>query len=1388
MTTTNIPREAPENLVQNPKTVNIHGLLKSAIEREFGSPMNPVRFDSYKKQINEIQNRITIHMYDLKWENPIDWNDVTDEMIESEAQRDTIIERLNYMSRNLILWRKRATERALELFPSLPDLNNWLSILRSEIMLLDEDKLQNLSIRTSRMKQFIYRILPDLRAVPSAEMRKFEILFHDKENYFDIDWLKKLERIFSNYNRYSQSPSGDDISFILSGYKSVSDARKKDILMGLWVTLTIKDAYHEFGLIDDVFLRTFAQKEWDWFFHELPDEKKDAFIRTLSYNESQVLGPKDLSPTKLTEIFMSDKKRARLSTEISRAIGIDVPERDIGGSDILSEIRQEKKKEAEMLWKLDEDRGDSENYELHDAFVDKMERVMRGRSGLSRWEHIEKLKQAWSVIQFTHGNTTQFVKLIRFQDDNGFPLETKIVWEYGIELQGFSISDGRVFNAEHFTSSYDTFARFLWDQKEIKILTAQEFETLFTQDESEFSKGEKFFDARTLKSDPITKENIGKKIDLLDGAGSAFWFERGTCFIAPSYNTETWNISTDEIWRIENIHDDMVDLMDAWWYTLAKNIPLSDVYETLSNSEWFKRIYKIESDADMVHSLQEFDLDSSAVIEWWKLLQKYKDDHNHEVKKEITCFKSESGEHIRIESFDNWIVKFGEFNEWEKEKLKKHAEKNGYDKVVKSYYDWTAMSYPAFLKYLAKNKLKATTKDVIVPGSDHHWHEEHHHPPHAHTEWSFFKRLMMMQNPASIWKGFEMIYHSIEHTLEKWAKLDAARFAMGTASFLGLPDSVSAQIYADIVDGSKEIIEKYEKKIFGLPGPRGREKCIHIVHNRDSRPEEVMSAVNYMIKSYGHLYAEDIKHYQPIVNKANIESADPWYFAFFDALVMTTKVGDLKHWRKEAYNKAIGEMWTPEDHENEPTEEQLIHAFCKTIDGDWEDYPYAASVVKAMGWPSGFEKNWKFEGYDGAYKKGKEQTQMVSIRGRLNKAMGYFGTHEIYKVVGAMEAVAGKTKAPVDQVVPFIWAVGGFSRYASHTALQKLKGYAGGGMTFHAYAFLRNEAANNLYRDTVRLALEKKGGIPLVNEFDKLCKNLEFDANNPKATKWAAPAMMEFWQKHCNSWLHDMLQGQNGWLLAMQKKWNKTAAEYMKTFDIWHTELLDGDSIPGDERWKDWYDEHGYKSLIMSRNSVWQRGLSRMLNKILFEWTSPGGWRSMKDDHYKKIWQYVKQYMQWSLHDSDMFLGDEALQKEQYLAHRKEILNYFSQKLNTGVLESREWKEKADIIMMQNIREYPYYRDLADMGITPQAVFNKGLVDSLADSDYKAWKSGVPRSVGKSISWTNGMAFDVKDLFQEKAAHVVTEGYPDSRSADQNWIDPDSVWVSHEWIVDLADN
>lgn len=70
-----------------------------------------------------------------------------------------------------------------------------------------------------------------------------------------------------------------------------------------------------------------------------------------------------------------------------------------------------------------------------------------------------------------------------------------------------------------------------------------------------------------------------------------------------------------------------------------------------------------------------------------------------------------------------------------------------------------------------------------------------------------------------------------------------------------------------------------------------------------------------------------------------------------------------------------------------------------------------------------------------------------------------------------MEKVAGKAKEPDMQAFPFVWAVGGYTKYTSPMAIQDLKNYAQNGFSFHGYAFLRKQEDNVIYRNTVRKAL-----------------------------------------------------------------------------------------------------------------------------------------------------------------------------------------------------------------------------------------------------------------------------------------------------------------------------
>ena len=161
-----------------------------------------------------------------------------------------------------------------------------------------------------------------------------------------------------------------------------------------------------------------------------------------------------------------------------------------------------------------------------------------------------------------------------------------------------------------------------------------------------------------------------------------------------------------------------------------------------------------------------------------------------------------------------------------------------------------------------------------------------------------------------------------------------------------------AQLQADEVGNVKEIIEQIIKKIQSLNGPVGRKKALHIVHEVNSRPEEVVAATMYMIQGYGHLYAEDIKYAQ------GSES-------FLTALIMACgfkSAAEINEQKAKARKKFKSDIGTEAG--GQITEEEMIWGFLKTVDGNASQYPLAGTLVKAMGGPSGWEKAWRKEGYE----------------------------------------------------------------------------------------------------------------------------------------------------------------------------------------------------------------------------------------------------------------------------------------------------------------------------------------------------------------------------------------------------------------------------------------
>ncbi len=1370
---------SPESseVLKKKKTGNtVENLLKEGIFREFGQPIQPEKFDTYKAKRDEYHNKVRTHMNDLRRENSTEWDTIKEADIATNSWDNIIGERILRMAIDLVFMRKRTHDRALELFPNIRTQRaDWSTILSTSLSDLDEDELKNYASRTHLMRKLVYKTFPGLQWENPSEKRDFEQIFYDKNMYLTTPEQKSRFRgIHKNYHEFNQVPDGSDIDFILGVYQGASNDRKKEVLSALWASITIKHA-NDTGLIPPDFLRLFAEKEMGKWYTSLMPDQQDSFIRGLEASTTYMIAASDFDATKIGTIIANDTARRKLSQEIFRTIVIDAPESiDPRWTDILGNIKRQKQAEARKRWEEYDD-----TWDRYEGFIDSLTTGLRTADGGTSIENIDLLKTSNPVIRFQDSKWgAQFMRIKKVRDADGNPIEVGDNHGYGVELEWLPVDGGALRSSQHFSLSYDDLAASLKKMKWASMMTSTEFNSLLEEDQevAENSNGTKFYDARpTIDAEPVTAANIATKLNVIDDTWRGFGFEPGTSFIAPSTEIGTGKKESNEIWQVREIVGDTVSFMAGNGYIL-RNQKISDVYAVLSETPGFTRIGKVDTDKEMTDQLKEFGLGTAWELNDGQLIVKEKDDHGHEIEKKITCFESKKWGHIRMEYIKWGIVRFGEFDENGNtiEEIKAYAKKHWADKKLKKLYKWRTMSYPAFLRYLQEQELEATTKDLIVPEASHDLHGDHHE--HAHMTGSFFGRMMKWQNPASIWKWLEMVYHGIEHTLEKWAKLDAARFAMGTAKFLKLDEtSVGAQIYADITNGSKEIVQKIEDKLFGIPGPAGRLKAIHIAHNRDGRPEEVVAAMNYMLKNYGHFYAEDVKHYQSKVTQHNIETADPGYFAFLDGFIITSKIGNLNFWRKKAYKKAIEEMGSMDDHENEPTEEQLMHALTKIIDGNWSDYPYAAGVVKAIGWPGGFEKTWKFEGFDNAHKKWKDQTQMVSAQWRLNKWVWYFNTHEIYKAMGAMEAVAGKIKSPEFQAMPFIWACGWYSRHASHTALQKLKWYAWWGMSFHAFSFLRNEESNTLYRNTVRLALHdlaKQGRVSAnaVSEFDSICDRMLNGPEDKKITdgkyKWETPAtaMMKFWQANQGRWLHDMLQGQNGWLV--KRAWNKnvTVKWYQDKLTEWHSEMLKNPSIPGSDFGKDWFDEHGYQNILLAR---WENGLNSMnsmLNKIKFSGYS-GWWKPMDQESKEKIWAYVIKTMD-ALRDEKYFDGDVTLQRAQYLAYRREIIHYFQEQIGARTDKwggtTPEQKKQFATSLIDNSE---YFQEMKKMGIDPYGIFSADTERTNTESDYQSWKSG-----GSTTTLSTKHATDIRAEVTGKAEKIRLDKTP------PNFVPPKKTW------------
>ena len=1300
---------------------NLSDILDTALE-EMNWWNKPDLLNSYEKDKDWFVTKLRVRLKKMRddaksgWTTGDGWWTITDREIDELSISD-INKKIVLCTKPLISLRSSLLYELKITYSHIRDFDDWESKIMQELKVMDREELSLLKKRIKN-KEAIRKFFERTFWEPVWEwILTPESVGDMREIFYDIDTLwassnqkADIEKMFMSFQRHRTIPDIWDIRELLFLYRNSSIERKRELLWALNIALPVSFAKKN-NLLSDREFDTILSLHFGVIYTWLDIWDKKSFQDTLldEYDNHLMVSIQDIETSWLGALLWDKYTLNTLAESIQ--------------SRLYEEREPNKRPEADILKAAAEKYPNEDDHQI--VFNRYVASSLRNTEDGASIPGIDSLAKE-SIVEFGDWDAKMRFRILQTHDESGFPLEVNSGLSNGLRIEELPVVNGYLKRGGQTDLTYDALYGFFKSYNTTaKVISKVDFEKSLVSTPSEIDDtNNKLYDARELETEGINRTNIIAKIDDVNPEWREYGWEIGTYFSAPE--EEKAGIAEVRIWKVVAIWDEWVEILSEGG-TSRERIWLPDIY-ALAQAKRLKRIGKVESDADLISLLSKnHGVASDASIDDGQISQKNKDTDGKDTSEIMRVFADGDGAHIRISGIQDGMIGFGEYvYDWGEVKASEFAEKNGSKKAFKSFYKQKYLTYGAFLEYLKKNKMKSSSHDII----DDHTHSKHDHD-HSHMEGSFFSRLGKMQSIGSMWKGLEMVWHSIEHTLEKWSKLDAAKFAMKVGKFLP-GDSIEAQLYADIVDGSKEIVEKIKNKITNLPGPKWRLKCIHIAHNRDARPEEVMAAIQFMVSGYGHLYAEDIRQYQSVVTRSNLKNKPQWYFAFLDNFIHTSGLpwGDGKspviYWREKAYEKAKPEL----GNQGEPPEELLLHALFKSIEGNPEKYPYAASVVKAIGGPGGFEKDWKFEGTKNAIQKGKDQTTMVDAQWRLNKAIGYLATHEFNKGTGAMEKVAGKVKDPGFQAFPFVWAVWGYSKYASPTALQDIKNYAQNGLSFHGYAFLQKEEHNTLYRETVRLAVielveNKKMSRMALDDFNSICDRMDQwpesqETTDNKYKKKSPPkAMMEWWQAYQWNGLNDMLQGHDGWL-SVKSKTNNTIQKYRANLIGQHTTQLRDGNIPGTDYGKDWYDEHGLGLNQIMRDSAESPGMKSVessLNKIKFGGTNRWG-RPMDTNNKEKIWSYLKNTIN-ANRSIDAFYGNEELQKEQFKVWRRELITYFNRELSAW-----EVKDEGDILRLINTPGYEYFQDFLDMGIDPMSIFKLELIKSNEESDFQAWKSG----------------------------------------------------------------
>lgn len=1330
MPNANIPDNLPEDRKsKNPSWIN--SLLENAVQWELKNNIGVISPVSYDEMTYpDIYQAVRGKMKYLQRTQDSDFDHIseTDIIAMTDSAILVAIEKyaqpLKNARRNLFINLRRTFSNIREKIPGFDE-----QMLLQKIEILDENEINKLYLNNRALSQFVSQYFWVTRELLLFRDRDFKELFATTilQNS-SSDLFSRTERAAMAYKNHGITPTLELIQELIGFYGSADKNKKKEICDFFDIKISIPEALKS-SLMSESDIESIAQEEFVNIWDKIDDTARKSLVEILKYDDNYNI---DLSTFDINQIDRSFSSK-KIKDIITRAIHNDLEKNKTS----LSPKNGITRDLVPEIWEDGIPR-------IHNPFLDLVKSKIVNKNWISKIKNIENLI-VWSTFIFTDE-----ADRIRYFQIN--ETDTSI----GEYEQGVSISDitGKEPNSiwevkDTNNVTYDDFYHFLLSIDQWRVLTHEELQIIKTQDKNDnigqdpINEDGNILDVSNTES-IVTLEGFMREIDLLDPDGKAIWIEKWVSFASK------WVLENGEeydwVWSIKDISPPNISIYNQ------KHVEVTtlDAFLEVAKSQTFRRIAKLDTSDDLLHVLHSFWVDHDAHIQWDHIViadhahWDHDSHHSKNKEKKYEFFQSKSWWHIKINGFANGLVSFWEYvSSASLVDVQKKGNANKLSTKEKDWlYDDRTVSYGEFIDYLKKNDMKATTDNILVPNATDAYHP---HDPHFENDFgSFMSKVGSWWSIADIMKWFSNLTHGIEHYFEKSSKLNASRFALTMWRKMGLPLDIMAQLQADEVSWVKEIIEKIQEKFKNLNGPVWRKKALHIAHNKNARPEEVGAAILHLIKWYWSLYAEDIAYAQ-------------WSESFINGLLTScwftwTALLDMKKKAREKSKILLGN-----EAGSDVSEEEMIWWFMKMMDGKSEEYPIAATLVKAMGGPSGFENAWRKDGFNGAYEKWVRQAgDLVNAEARVDHGLSALATHEYHTAIGSMEKAAEKDPSPGIQTLPVVWALGWYSKYLSTKANQKIKSYADGKWhSLHAFAFLRTRNDNDLYRHTFREALKQIAPWD-VAKLDTWIKDLEYDGHTEKWTwdrvKAAINGLASIWRKYHNKWLHDMLQWKNMWLMENAQK-DPIIKKYFEHFGAVH-QNNSGDQPHSDDG--GWYIQHGYSgSPIM--NSVnneftWWYTLNsfdRILRKIKID----SHQLRIDKDHKERYWDPMVKII------TNLGRGsqDEKVKKAQFLQYRRDIL------LRMNEAFSSRWEKKEDL------KKQEFYKDLLRMGIDISIIFESWTdihkkINNSSERDYLAWKEWWYAWGGAVSSEIQSVSNTVKSTISSRQ-----DAWYQWRWRNQNW-------------------